>query len=138
MKKGFTLIEVLVVAVIVAILAAVAIPAYTAYIKSTKLDVDKNIAATIVSSAAVYYSKYPTATMVYSKAGYDIGMMGWPSDMDVQVPQGYIVGDISGGEVTIEYWPDDSGAEVLVGDGVDANGAWTVVWNAAIAGSAAP
>ncbi|MCK4978739.1 MAG: prepilin-type N-terminal cleavage/methylation domain-containing protein, partial [Candidatus Delongbacteria bacterium] len=65
MKKGFTLIEVLVVAVIVAILAAVAIPAYTAYIKSTKLDVAKNLAATIVSSAAVYYSKYPTAGMSY-------------------------------------------------------------------------
>ena len=138
MKKGFTLIEVLVVAVIVAILAAVAIPAYTAYIKSTKLDVAKNLAATIVSSAAVYYSKYPTATMSYEKPGYDIGMMGWPADMDVQVPQGYIVSNVSGGLVTVSYWPDASGPEVLVGDGVDANGNWTVIWNAQIAGGVAP
>jgi len=137
MRKGFTLIEVLVVAVIVAILAAVAIPAYNAYIKSTKLDVAKNLAATIVQSAATYYSKYPTATMAYSKTGWDVGGMGWPAEMDVQVPQGYIVNDISGGIVHVEYWPDDTGMENFAGDdpGI-VGGAFETVWSTALAGGA--
>jgi prepilin-type N-terminal cleavage/methylation domain-containing protein len=56
MRKGFTLIEVLVVAVIVAILAAVAIPAYNAYIRGSKEKVALNFAATCAQSAAAYYS----------------------------------------------------------------------------------
>ena len=134
MRKGFTLIEVLVVAVIVAILAAVAIPAYNAYIKSTKLDVAKNLAATVVQSAATYYQKYPTAGMVYSKTGWAVGGMGFPAEMDIQIPQGYIVQDISGGIVRVEYWPDATGMEALVGDDVTADGAFETVWSAALAG----
>lgn len=57
MRKGFTLIEVLVVAVIVAILAAVAIPAYNAYIRSSKEKVALNFAATVAQSAGTYYSQ---------------------------------------------------------------------------------
>jgi len=57
MRKGFTLIEVLVVAVIVAILAAVAIPAYNAYIKGSKEKVAVNFAATVAQSAATYYAQ---------------------------------------------------------------------------------
>ncbi len=63
MRKGFTLIEVLVVAVIVAVLAAVAIPAYNGYISNTKRDVAKNLAATIASEAAVAYAQTGTVTL---------------------------------------------------------------------------
>jgi len=49
-NKGFTLIEVLVVAVIVAVLAAVAIPAYMNYVKDSKGQVMENIAATVATS----------------------------------------------------------------------------------------
>ncbi len=58
MRKGFTLIEVLVVAVIVAVLAAVAIPAYNGYIRTSKERVATNTAGTIASALAAYYSDW--------------------------------------------------------------------------------
>jgi prepilin-type N-terminal cleavage/methylation domain-containing protein len=62
MRKGFTLIEVLVVAVIVAILAAVAIPAYNGYISSSKEKVAKNTAGAIAAAVAAYYSEQQNVT----------------------------------------------------------------------------
>jgi prepilin-type N-terminal cleavage/methylation domain-containing protein len=50
-EKGFTLVEVIVVAVIVAVLAAVAIPLYMGYIKDSKINVANNVAGTIASAA---------------------------------------------------------------------------------------
>ena len=39
-KKGFTLIEVIVVVAIIAIMAAVAIPTYTGYVATTKTQIN--------------------------------------------------------------------------------------------------
>ena len=75
MRKGFTLIEVLVVAVIVAILAAVAIPAYNQYIRSSKEKVAINYAATVAQSAGVFYSQSQT----YPALG----------DLNISTPVGY-------------------------------------------------
>ena len=61
MRKGFTLIEVLVVAVIVAILAAVAIPAYNGYIQTSKERVAKNTAGTVAAAIAAYYADFQSA-----------------------------------------------------------------------------
>lgn len=44
MKKGFTLVEVLVVAVIIAILAAVGVPLYMNYVKDARKGVAENAA----------------------------------------------------------------------------------------------
>jgi prepilin-type N-terminal cleavage/methylation domain-containing protein len=75
MRKGFTLIEVLVVAVIVAILAAVAIPAYNQYIRSSKEKVAINYAATIAQTAGTFYSQ--------SQLFPDLG------DLSILPPAGY-------------------------------------------------
>ena len=48
-QKGFTLVEVIVVAVIVAVLAAVAIPLYNGYVKDSRMNVCQNTAASIAS-----------------------------------------------------------------------------------------
>jgi type IV pilus assembly protein PilE len=49
-EQGFTLVEVIVVAVIVAVLAAVAIPLYNGYIRDSRTNVCENNAATIAST----------------------------------------------------------------------------------------
>jgi|WetSurMetagenome_2_1015567.scaffolds.fasta_scaffold77743_2 prepilin-type N-terminal cleavage/methylation domain-containing protein len=49
-EQGFTLVEVIVVAVIVAVLAAVAIPLYNGYIRDSRTNVCQNNAATIAST----------------------------------------------------------------------------------------
>ena len=48
--KGFTLVEVIVVAAMVAILAAVAIPLYMGYLRDTRIDVGNNVGGSLASS----------------------------------------------------------------------------------------
>jgi prepilin-type N-terminal cleavage/methylation domain-containing protein len=50
-QKGFTLVEVIVVAVIVAVLAAVAIPLYLNYIQDSRLNAVTNAAGSVCSFA---------------------------------------------------------------------------------------
>jgi prepilin-type N-terminal cleavage/methylation domain-containing protein len=49
-NKGFTLVEVIVVAVIVLILAAVAIPLYNGYIRSSRASTASSVAGTITNA----------------------------------------------------------------------------------------
>ena len=99
MRKGFTLIEVLVVAVIVAILAAVAIPAYNGYIKSSKERVATNTSATVAAAMAAYYSEYQNPNLTRAGmvtratyAGYDGGVLQLGTNAgtnDIKLPENF-------------------------------------------------
>lgn len=62
-EQGFTLVEVIVVAVIVAVLAAVAIPLYNGYIADSRTNVCQNTAGTVAGAlvAAVGRGQTPVA-----------------------------------------------------------------------------
>jgi prepilin-type N-terminal cleavage/methylation domain-containing protein len=59
-QKGFTLVEVIVVAVIVAILAAVAIPLYNGYIADSRINVCQNTAASVASAFTAAVQQDPS------------------------------------------------------------------------------
>ena len=87
MRKGFTLIEVLVVAVIVAILAAVAIPAYNGYIQSSKEKVARNTAGTVAAALAAYYSEWQNTKTTLDALTAGVGAtMTHGTSLSVQMP----------------------------------------------------
>ncbi len=57
-KKGFTLIELMVVIIIIAVLAAIAIPLYTSYTKHAKAGEASNLLGSCVTAAQVYYQRW--------------------------------------------------------------------------------
>jgi prepilin-type N-terminal cleavage/methylation domain-containing protein len=56
-RKGFTLVEAVVVSVIVAILAAVAIPLYMSYLSNTRQESVNQLAQTAAAAANNFYRK---------------------------------------------------------------------------------
>lgn len=67
-EKGFTLVEVIVVAVIVAVLAAVAIPLYMGYIKDSRINVGNNVAGTISSACGASTQQHVAFATMADKA----------------------------------------------------------------------
>lgn len=67
-KKGFTLVEVIVVAVIVAILAAVAIPIYQQYVTDSRNNAAQNAGGSIASFAGACRTSGGTVTIAASTA----------------------------------------------------------------------
>jgi len=59
-KKGFTLIELMIVVAIIGILAAVAIPAYSGYTKKAKLTEVTNAMGAVATAATEYYQSLDT------------------------------------------------------------------------------
>jgi len=70
-RKGFTLIELIVVIAILAILAAIAIPAFIGTLTRAKTAADQATERVIISAVKVYYAEKGTnPTLDQLKAGY--------------------------------------------------------------------
>ena len=96
-KKGFTLIELMIVVAIIGILAAVAIPAYSNYTKRAKASEITNAMGAVGSAMIEYYSdkgEWPEPINTIA---------GIRDTLGVTVPHGYLVGDVNGnGMITDE------------------------------------
>ena len=71
-QTGFTLIEVIVVAVIIAVLSAVAIPLYNGYLKDSRVRTAENVAgsaASFLGTAVAQQGIQTTTTVKYRKGG---------------------------------------------------------------------
>lgn len=97
-KKGFTLIELMIVVAIIGILAAVAIPAYSNYTKRAKVSEITNAMGAVGSAMIEYYSdkgEWPEPINTIA---------GIRDTLGVTVPHGYLVGDVNGnGMITDEH-----------------------------------
>jgi prepilin-type N-terminal cleavage/methylation domain-containing protein len=85
-RKGFTLIELMVVILIVGILAAASIPLMRGRIDSAKWAEANATAGTIKSAVRVYFAEHGNATAV----------TGALSDADIQAALGFTAGDLTG------------------------------------------
>lgn len=89
-QKGFTLVEVIVVAVIVAVLAAVAIPLYNGYIRDSRINVANNIAGSVASAAGATFQQ--GLTVPQGDLDSVVVMPGLNgTDNVINVPAGYTV-----------------------------------------------
>lgn len=63
-KKGFTLVELIVVIAIVGILAVIAVPRVGGFSEKAKQAADKQAAITVANAAAMYHAANPTDTEI--------------------------------------------------------------------------
>ncbi len=73
-RKGFSLMEVMIVVAIIGILAAIAIPSYTGYVKRTK----RSEAVTALQTVALYQEKHMAEHGQYGSAANLIANAGLP------------------------------------------------------------
>ena len=125
-KKGFTLVELIVVLVILAVMAAMLIPALTGYIERARREKDYQMAATVLTaaqSAATYQYSIRSTSSNFTVSG---GTATEAGSNPVTVMD--LIGDASGNVSNISFTANGNGI-ITEGD-VDING-YTYHWDAA-------
>jgi len=97
--KGFTLVEVIVVAVIVLVLAAAAIPIYTNYVADSRKASAENLAGAVASSLGTVKSQWAANSVVsinHNKVDaasytFTIPAGGIGSSLAIMIPNGFSV-----------------------------------------------
>lgn len=138
-KKGFTLIELMIVVAIIGILAAVAIPAYSGYSKRAKMSEVTNAMGSVVNSAMEIYHQTQSYPATFN-AGMPLADIA--NTFGVTIPDTYVaVADpvltgLASGQFSITVEIDDSILAVSSGAGnatitltasPGVRGAWTGV-----------
>ncbi|MCR5505111.1 MAG: prepilin-type N-terminal cleavage/methylation domain-containing protein, partial [Elusimicrobiaceae bacterium] len=96
-KKGFTLIEILVVILIIGVLAAIALPQYNMAVMKSRYSTMMNIVNAISDAEERYYLLHDEYSATFD--GLDIELSGCPLSNDKQICNydwGYCSIDISG------------------------------------------
>ncbi|HPS93532.1 MAG TPA: prepilin-type N-terminal cleavage/methylation domain-containing protein [Deltaproteobacteria bacterium] len=89
-KKGFTLIELMIVVAIIGILAAIAIPAYSDYTKKAKLSEVTNAMGSMMSAFQNFTSESGRCPF----ANGNLALATINTSLGIDVPARYITGDV--------------------------------------------
>ena len=117
-KKGFTIVELVIVIAVIAILAAVLIPTFAGIIKKANLSADQQAVRQMNTALAMYEAENgKPANLIEAKKALDAALVNVEGGL-VPVTQGYAF-----------YWDSNNNEIVLVGDSKDVKEGWELLSN---------
>lgn len=123
-RRGFTLVELIVVIAILAVLAAILVPAMLSYMNRAKAQKEESNLRAAYSAACAAYTVCVSNGVEFNEAIYNLpsddimirtkDLLGNTSvkDLNIYMAEGKVAGvSITSGDCLVEYRPDKSGSE---------------------------